>query len=197
MWSKCRFPAWVPTIDAMQRLTGPGWLGIAALVSSACGQRKDEAAERRRDRTVGLGRPTAKAFRPPSQLTGTSPYQGEFVSLMGQYWETTIPAGSTTRHGKVVLNGNELRSPTDRLSDLRLKTIGFVFQAFNLIPAQRQDNVAGSRFWTQGGAPADDRHGIASLFPLAARYPVSCRWRAAASRHCPRNRNRPVNLTRR
>ena len=75
---------------------------------------------------------------------------GEFVSLMG-------PSGSgkstllnlmavldTPDSGSVHLNGVELRTLSDReLSRLRLRTVGFVFQSFNLLPAFTvEENVA-------------------------------------------------------
>ena len=75
---------------------------------------------------------------------------GEFVSLMGPSGsgKTTLlnlTAGlDTPDKGRVILNGNDLRDLTDReISDLRLRSLGFVFQAFNLIPAlTAEENVA-------------------------------------------------------
>jgi len=68
--------------------------------------------------------------------------KGEFVSLMGPSGsgKTTLlnlvsgldrPDG-----GRVMLDGRDLGDLPDRqLADLRLRTIGFVFQGFNLLPA--------------------------------------------------------------
>ena len=67
---------------------------------------------------------------------------GEFVSLMGPSGsgKTTILnlcAGlDAPDRGSVLLRGQDLSVLADHeLADLRLRTIGFVFQAFNLIPA--------------------------------------------------------------
>jgi putative ABC transport system ATP-binding protein len=69
-------------------------------------------------------------------------FPGEFVSLMGPSGsgKTTllnlIAGLDTPSAGRVVVNGSDLSSlPDHKLADLRLTTIGFVFQAFNLIPA--------------------------------------------------------------
>src|SRR5206468_770725 len=68
--------------------------------------------------------------------------RGTFLSVMGPSGsgKTTllnVIAGlDTPDNGRVILNGTDLRSLTDHaLADLRLRTIGFVFQSFNLIPA--------------------------------------------------------------
>jgi putative ABC transport system ATP-binding protein len=74
---------------------------------------------------------------------------GEFVSLMGPSGsgKTTllnlIAGLDEPDTGEVVLQGNVLRTLRDHeLSDLRLRTIGFVFQSFNLLPALTvADNV--------------------------------------------------------
>jgi putative ABC transport system ATP-binding protein len=67
---------------------------------------------------------------------------GEFVSLMGPSGsgKTTllnlIAGLDLPDQGTVRLNGTDLRTLRDRqLSHLRLRTIGFVFQSFNLLPA--------------------------------------------------------------
>ena len=76
-------------------------------------------------------------------------YKGEFISIMG-------PSGSgksTTMHimgaldiptsGKYLLNGKNISSyDEDQLAEIRNKEIGFVFQAFNLLPRTTvYDNV--------------------------------------------------------
>lgn len=76
--------------------------------------------------------------------------RGEFVSLMGPSGsgKTTILnliAGlDKPDKGQVMLNGNDLGQLADRqISALRLRSVGFVFQAFNLLPALTvQENVA-------------------------------------------------------
>ena len=72
--------------------------------------------------------------------------RGEFVSLMGPSGsgKTTllnIVAGlDVPDSGSVVLDGVDLSTLADhQLADLRLQKIGFVFQAFNLIPALTVD----------------------------------------------------------
>jgi ABC-type lipoprotein export system ATPase subunit len=67
--------------------------------------------------------------------------EGEFVSLMGPSGsgKTTllnlIAGIDVPERGTVLLNGIDLRTLGDRqLANLRLRTIGFVFQSFNLIP---------------------------------------------------------------
>jgi len=76
--------------------------------------------------------------------------RGEFVSLMGPSGsgKTTllnVVAGlDTPDSGRVVLDGIDLGTLADhQLADLRLQKIGFVFQAFNLIPALTvEENVS-------------------------------------------------------
>jgi putative ABC transport system ATP-binding protein len=75
---------------------------------------------------------------------------GQFVSLMGPSGsgKTTllnlIAGLDVPTSGRVFLNGSDLGTLADhQLADLRLRTIGFVFQAFNLIPALTvAENVA-------------------------------------------------------
>jgi putative ABC transport system ATP-binding protein len=75
---------------------------------------------------------------------------GEFVSLMGPSGsgKTTLlnlVAGlDKPSSGRVMVDGMDLASLADHeLADLRLRAIGFVFQAFNLMPALTvEENVA-------------------------------------------------------
>ncbi len=75
---------------------------------------------------------------------------GEFVSLMGPSGsgKTTLlnlMAGlDTPSAGRVAVDGMDLGALADHeLADLRLRTIGFVFQSFNLMPALTvEENVA-------------------------------------------------------
>jgi putative ABC transport system ATP-binding protein len=76
-------------------------------------------------------------------------HRGEFLSLMGPSGsgKTTVLnliAGlDVPDAGEVALDGHQLSRLADHeLSDLRLRTIGFVFQSFNLLPALTvADNV--------------------------------------------------------
>jgi putative ABC transport system ATP-binding protein len=68
--------------------------------------------------------------------------RGEFASLMGPSGsgKTTllnlIAGLDTPDGGEVVVNGTPIGGLSDRaLADLRLRTMGFVFQSFNLLPA--------------------------------------------------------------
>ena len=76
--------------------------------------------------------------------------EGEYVAIMGPSGsgKTTLmniigcldrpTKGEYLLEGESIVNYNE-----NRLSDLRLKTLGFVFQSFNLLPKQTAlDNVA-------------------------------------------------------
>ncbi|MBP9719192.1 MAG: ABC transporter ATP-binding protein [Candidatus Levybacteria bacterium] len=89
--------------------------------------------------------------------------EGEFVAIMG-------PSGSgksTTMHiigaldtpstGKYLLKGKDISSYTpDQLAEIRNKEIGFVFQAFNLLPRTTVlKNV--ERPMVYGGVPPADR----------------------------------------
>ena len=75
---------------------------------------------------------------------------GQFVSLMGPSGsgKTTllnlIAGLDVPDSGRVRVDGHDLATlPDHRLADLRLKRIGFVFQAFNLIPVlTASENVA-------------------------------------------------------
>lgn len=89
-------------------------------------------------KTYGTG---ARVTRALSELT-LRVRRGEFVSLMGPSGsgKTTvlnlIGGLDTPNVGSVLLRGQDLSTLADHeLADLRLRTIGFVFQAFNLIPA--------------------------------------------------------------
>jgi ABC-type lipoprotein export system ATPase subunit len=74
----------------------------------------------------------------------------QFVSLMGPSGsgKTTllnlIAGLDTPTKGTVTVDGRDLSTLADhQLADLRLRTIGFVFQAFNLIPSLTiEENVA-------------------------------------------------------
>jgi putative ABC transport system ATP-binding protein len=89
---------------------------------------------------------------------------GEFVSVMGPSGsgKTTLlnlMAGlDVPEHGEVVVEGIRVVGLADHeLADLRLRTLGFVFQAFNLIPALTvAENVAWPLEFS-GCRPADVR----------------------------------------
>jgi putative ABC transport system ATP-binding protein len=89
---------------------------------------------------------------------------GEFVSVMGPSGsgKTTLlnlMAGlDVPEHGEVVVEGTRVVGLADHeLADLRLRTLGFVFQAFNLIPALTvAENVAWPLEFS-GCRPADVR----------------------------------------
>src|SRR5262249_19454124 len=76
--------------------------------------------------------------------------KGDFVSVMGPSGsgKTTLlnlRAGHhTPETGEVVVEGTSLGALADhQLANLRLRKVGFVFQAFNLIPALTvEENVA-------------------------------------------------------
>jgi putative ABC transport system ATP-binding protein len=68
--------------------------------------------------------------------------RGEFVSIMGPSGSgkstllNLIAGLDTPEAGRVVVGGVDLRTLTDaQLAAMRLRKIGFVFQAFNLLPA--------------------------------------------------------------
>ena len=111
--------------------------------------------------------------------------RGQFVSLMGPSGsgKTTVLnliAGlDTPTRGRVLFEGNDLRGmPDHRLADLRLRSIGFVFQAFNLIPALSvEENVAWPLEFS-GYRQAEVRHRTADALARAGvpgrerRYPA-------------------------
>ncbi len=76
--------------------------------------------------------------------------RGEYVSLMGPSGSgkstlLNIIAGlDAPESGRVLVAGQDLRAQSDaQLAHLRLHTIGFVFQSFNLLPALTvEENVA-------------------------------------------------------
>jgi len=112
----------------------------------------------------------AKAYGPAARRTlalddlSLQIRPGEFVSLMGPSGSgkstvLNLMAGlDTPDRGIVRLNGVELRHLRDReLSRLRLRSIGFVFQSFNLLPAFTvEENVAWPLEFS-GYAPAEVR----------------------------------------
>ncbi len=76
--------------------------------------------------------------------------RGEFVSIMGPSGSgkstllNLIAGLDVPDSGRVLFDGRDLGALKDhQLADMRLKTIGFIFQSFNLIPALTvQDNVS-------------------------------------------------------
>lgn len=90
-------------------------------------------------------------------------YKGEFVAVMGASGSgksTTmhiIGALDTPTSGTYTLNGKNISSYTeDQLADIRNREIGFVFQAFNLLPRTTVlDNV--KRPMMYGGVPMKEQ----------------------------------------
>jgi putative ABC transport system ATP-binding protein len=84
-----------------------------------------------------LGKTEVPAVRDVSIDVG----EGEFLSIAGPSGsgKTTllnlVGCVDTPTSGTVVVNGNDTGSLSERaLTDLRLRTIGFIFQSFNLVP---------------------------------------------------------------
>ncbi|WOQ18236.1 ABC transporter ATP-binding protein [Raineyella sp. W15-4] len=89
---------------------------------------------------------------------------GEFVTVMG-------PSGcgkstllnmlgglDTPTSGRVLVDGNDLTTlPDDRLTELRRRRIGFVFQSFNLIPVLDAVENAALPLTLDGADDADER----------------------------------------
>jgi putative ABC transport system ATP-binding protein len=103
--------------------------------------------------------------------------QGEFVTIIG-------PSGSgksTLMHimgcldrptsGQFLLNGQDVSSlPRDELAEIRNKQIGFVFQAFNLLPRTTAlENVEVPLLYNIPPLPATERHrrAMAALTAMA------------------------------
>jgi putative ABC transport system ATP-binding protein len=94
--------------------------------------------------------------------------RGEFVALMGPSGsgKTTmlqlLGALDRANSGQVLFEGGDMARMSDgELTALRRKTLGFVFQQFNLIPtltARQNVEVA----LAPGGAPASERHSRAT-----------------------------------
>jgi putative ABC transport system ATP-binding protein len=110
--------------------------------------------------------------------------RGEFVSLMGPSGsgKTTllnlIAGLDAPDAGRVIVRGTDLASLKDpQLSDLRLQTIGFVFQAFNLIPALTvEENVSWPLEFSGHGRSevrrrTDDALRRVGVFERGQRYP--------------------------
>ncbi len=83
-----------------------------------------------------LGKTVVPALRDVSLEVG----EGEFLSIAGPSGsgKTTllnlVGCVDTPTSGTVVVNGKDTRSLSERaLTDLRLRTIGFIFQSFNLV----------------------------------------------------------------
>jgi putative ABC transport system ATP-binding protein len=110
--------------------------------------------------------------------------RGEFVSLMGPSGsgKTTllnIVAGlDVPDSGQVLLDGVDLSTLADhQLADLRLQKLGFVFQAFNLIPALTVEENVSWPLEFAGHSRAEVRRrvsealGRAGVVGRARRYP--------------------------
>ena len=112
-------------------------------------------------------RQVTKSYGPPERRTPALDNlsvrfaEGEFVSLMGPSGsgKTTllnlIAGLDTPDYGIVRVNGTDLRTLRDHeLARLRLRTIGFVFQSFNLLPAFTvEENVAWPLEYSRYGRP--------------------------------------------
>jgi putative ABC transport system ATP-binding protein len=88
-------------------------------------------------KTYGSGEASVKALKKVS----FSVPKGEYVAIVGESGSgkstllNMIGALDTPTSGKVVISGNEIFSMNDRkLTIFRRRNIGFIFQAFNLIP---------------------------------------------------------------
>jgi len=97
--------------------------------------------------------------------------RGEFVAMAGPSGsgKTTLLnlLGGLTRptRGSVVVAGRELTSLSDRdLATLRLESIGFVFQAYNLLPVLSALENAEFTLLLRGVAPAERRRRVLEIF---------------------------------
>ena len=88
-------------------------------------------------KTYGSGEAAVKALKKVS----FSVPKGEYVAIVGESGSgkstllNMIGALDTPTSGKVVISGKEIFSMNDRkLTIFRRRNIGFIFQAFNLIP---------------------------------------------------------------
>ncbi|HVZ79967.1 MAG TPA: ABC transporter ATP-binding protein [bacterium] len=82
-----------------------------------------------------------KVVVPALQGVDLSVSQGDFLSIVGPSGsgKTTllnlIGCVDTATRGTVLVDGHDTRNLNDRqLTDLRLNTLGFIFQSFNLVP---------------------------------------------------------------
>ncbi|HTC21649.1 MAG TPA: ABC transporter ATP-binding protein [bacterium] len=85
--------------------------------------------------------PLDKVVVPALRGVSLSVEQGDFLSIVGPSGsgKTTllnlIGCVDTATSGKVLIDGHDTKTLNDRqLTDLRLNTLGFIFQSFNLVP---------------------------------------------------------------
>jgi putative ABC transport system ATP-binding protein len=85
--------------------------------------------------------PLDKVVVPALRGVSLSVEQGDFLSIVGPSGsgKTTllnlIGCVDTATSGKVLIDGHDTQTLNDRqLTDLRLNTLGFIFQSFNLVP---------------------------------------------------------------
>src|SRR5579863_9140090 len=85
--------------------------------------------------------PLDKVVVPALQGVSLTVEQGDFLSIVGPSGsgKTTllnlIGCVDTATRGTVLIDGHDTKSLNDhQLTDLRLNTLGFIFQSFNLVP---------------------------------------------------------------
>lgn len=96
-------------------------------------------------KTYGNGETAVKALKDVS----FSVPKGEYVAIVGESGSgkstllNMIGALDTPTSGKVLIDGKDIFAMNDRkLTVFRRRNIGFIFQAFNLIPVCRLRNTA-------------------------------------------------------